>query len=298
MSETIVADPQPEKKVGFANKHQYRKTVEDEEKELEALKSQVEKEEEQDEAREELVKEQDDLLETSAEERTFKKRYGDLRRFSQKQKEEFEERVTKLENQLEETAKTQMQLPKTEEELNAWVQEYPDIAAVIETIAIKKADERSTTLDKRFEEIEKLQVSARKEKAEAELIRLQPDFETIREEDSFHEWVEEQPKWVQTALYDNEDDAYAASRAIDLYKADAGIAAEKGKTKKNSKKEAATSIGSKTSKTGPKEGDTDSVLRESDIEKMSAHEYEEQADTIMEAIRAGNFVYDLSGAAR
>jgi len=49
MSETIVADPQPEKKVGFANKHQYRKTVEDEEKELEALKSQVEEEEEKDE---------------------------------------------------------------------------------------------------------------------------------------------------------------------------------------------------------------------------------------------------------
>ena len=45
MSESIVADPQPEKKVGFANKHQYRKTVEDEEKELEALKSQVEEEE-------------------------------------------------------------------------------------------------------------------------------------------------------------------------------------------------------------------------------------------------------------
>ena len=298
MSETIVADPQPEKKVGFANKHQYRKTVEDEEKELEALKRQVEKEEEQDEAREELVKEQDDLLETSAEERTFKKRYGDLRRFSQKQKEEFEERVTKLENQLEETAKTQMQLPKTEEELNAWVQEYPDIAAVIETIAIKKANERSITLDKRFEEIEKLQVSARKEKAEAELIRLHPDFETIREENSFHEWVEEQPKWVQSALYDNEDDAYAAARAIDLYKADSGIAVEKGKNKKNSKKEAATSIGSKTSKTGPKDGATDRVLRESDIEKMSAHEYDEQADTIMEAIRAGNFVYDLSGAAR
>jgi DNA repair exonuclease SbcCD ATPase subunit len=298
MSETIVADPQPEKKVGFANKHQYRKTVEDEEKELAALKSQVEEEEQKDEAREELVKEQDDLLETSAEERTFKKRYGDLRRFSQKQKEEFENRVSKLEAQLEETAKTQMQLPKTEDELNAWVQEYPDIAAVIETIAIKKADERSTSVNKKLEEIEKLQVSARKEKAEAELIRLQPDFETIREEDSFHEWVEEQPKWVQTALYDNEDDAYAASRAIDLYKADSGIAAEKSKPKKNSRKEAATSIASKGSKTTPKEGANDTVLRESDVERMSAQEYEAQSETIMEAIRAGSFVYDLSGAAR
>jgi hypothetical protein len=31
---------------------------------------------------------------------------------------------------------------------------------------------------------------------------------------------------------------------------------------------------------------------------MSAQEYEAQSETIMEAIRAGSFVYDLSGAAR
>ena len=298
MSESIVADPQPEKKVGFANKHQYRKTVEDEEKELEALKSQVEEEEQKDEAREELVKEQDELLETSAEERTFKKRYGDLRRFSQKQKEEFENRVSKLEAQLEETAKTQMQLPKTEDELNAWVQEYPDIAAVIETIAIKKADERSNSVNKKLEEIEKLQGDARKEKAEAELIRLQPDFETIREEDSFHDWVESQPKWVQTALYDNEDDAFSASRAIDLYKADMGVSTEKAKPKKNAKKEAATSIASKSAKTAPKQTSDGDVLRESDVQNMTSQQYEENADAIMDAIRAGNFIYDLSGAAR
>jgi hypothetical protein len=31
---------------------------------------------------------------------------------------------------------------------------------------------------------------------------------------------------------------------------------------------------------------------------MSAVEYEKQADDIMEAIRTGKFIYDLSGSAR
>ena len=40
------------------------------------------------------------------------------------------------------------------------------------------------------------------------------------------------------------------------------------------------------------------MIRESDIQKMTADEYEANSDTIMEAIRAGNFIYDVSGSAR
>ena len=50
---------------------------------------------------------------------------------------------------------------------------------------------------------------------------------TIRDSDEFHEWAEEQPKWVQDALYENDNDARSAARAIDLYKADMGIGKEK-----------------------------------------------------------------------
>jgi hypothetical protein len=39
-------------------------------------------------------------------------------------------------------------------------------------------------------------------------------------------------------------------------------------------------------------------IRESDVQKMSAAVYEKQADAIMEAIRSGNFIYDISGNAR
>jgi hypothetical protein len=40
------------------------------------------------------------------------------------------------------------------------------------------------------------------------------------------------------------------------------------------------------------------TFKESAVEKMSAQEYEKKADAIMEAIRSGAFVYDVSGNAR
>ena len=52
-----------------------------------------------------------------------------------------------------------------------------------------------------------MQESATKEKAEVELLKLHPDFVDIREDDDFHNWAEEQPQWVQKALYENDNDA-------------------------------------------------------------------------------------------
>ena len=45
------------------------------------------------------------------------------------------------------------------------------------------------------------------------------------------------------------------------------------------------------------EGNSSKIL-ESEVQRMSADQYEKNADTIMEAIRSGNFVYDVSGSAR
>ena len=50
-----------------------------------------------------------------------------------------------------------------------------------------------------------------------------PDFESIRSGDEFHNWADEQPKWVKDALYENMDDAKSVARVIDLYKQDKGM---------------------------------------------------------------------------
>jgi hypothetical protein len=95
-------------------------------------------------------------------------------------------------------------------------------------------------------------------------------------------------------LYENDNDARSAARAIDLYKADRGITGKK----KTSGKDAAKSVDAKTSRSKPQEDETSTYLRESEVQKMSPQEYEKRSDEIMESIRTGKFIYDISGSAR
>jgi hypothetical protein len=231
----------------------------------------------------------------NAEEKSFKKRYGDLRRHMQDKEKEWTDRLNRLEGQLNAATKKEMQLPTSDDDLEAWMRKYPDVAGIVETIAIKKAKEQSAELEERVRAVDEMRETAAREKAEAELMRLHPDFDEIRESDTFHEWANEQPKWVQDALYENDNDARAAARAIDLYKADQNIQTKK---KRNTDKDAARSVNSRNTRSRPESSDGSGAILESDVNKMSAQEYEKRSDEIMEAIRTGNFVYDLSGNAR
>ena len=275
---------------GFAKRNANKKRIEDEEAELEAMLK--ENQGETNEATEEAV---DDGPEPEgAEEKTFKKRYGDLRRHSQKKENELQQQIDDLRLQLEASTKKEIQYPKSESELEAWMEKYPDVAQIVETIAMKKAHEQASEFESKFKQIDDMKSEARREKAEAELMRLHPDFEEIRDTDEFHEWVEEQPKWVQDALYDNDSDAVSASRAIDLYKSDKGI----GKKKSTKDRDAAKAVGTRSERSTPEGEESKSYIKESDVNRMTAQQYEARQEEIAEAIRTGKFIYDLSGSAR
>ena len=287
-AEIMAEEMQSPKKVAFANrKYTNEEKRKMEEEELEQMLK--EQRGETEEATEEVEEEP-----TNAEEKTFKKRYSDLRRHQQKQAEELRQEIDTLKRQLSDAAKQEIKLPKSDEDIETWAKEYPDVAAIVETIAMKKASEQASALEERIKAIDEMQMSATKEKAEAELMRLHPDFDTIRDSDEFHEWAESQPKWVQDALYENDNDARSAARAIDLYKADMGI----GKKKPKSDKEAAKSVSTKDSRSKPQENEESTYLKESEVQRMSPKEYEKRSDEIMEAIRSGKFIYDISGSAR
>ena len=291
-AQEMVVDATP-KKAAFMNKRStHEERIKKDEEELEQLKKQALGETEEAVKEEETEKEEEP---TNAEEKTFKKRYGDLRRHSQEKEREFQKQLDDLKSQLEKATKKEIKLPKSESEIEEWAKEYPDVAQIVETIAIKKAREQSKELESEIKRINEMSAEALKDKAEAELMKIHPDFADIRDSDDFHEWAEQQPKWVQDALYENDNDARSAARAIDLYKADKGLNA-KSKTKTN--KSAATEINTKSQKSVPdSEGKATKIL-ESDVQKMSAEQYEKNADMIMDAIRSGNFIYDLSGSAR
>ena len=286
----MAEEMKPEKKIAFANrKYTNEEKRKMEEEELEQLMKEQKGEVEQDTAAE-----PEEAEPISAEEKTFKKRYSDLRRHQQQQAEEFKKEIEALKSQLSQATQKEMKLPKSDEDIEQWAADYPDVAAIVETIAMKKAREQSTALEERMKAIDELQTNATKEKAEVELMRIHPDFGEIRDSDEFHEWADEQPKWVQDALYDNDNDARSAARAIDLYKADMGIDKEKPK----SNKDAAKSVSTKNSRSKPQEQESTTYLKESQVQKMSAQEYEKRSDEIMEAIRSGKFIYDVSGSAR
>jgi len=202
----------------------------------------------------------------NAEEKVFKKRYDDLKRHYDSTVNKHKDDISSLKRQLEENA-DKIQLPKTKEEVDAWKKKYPDVYDIIETIAYTKADEKAKQVQTKMKDLETAQANVAKDKAEVELSKLHPDFNEIRADDKFHDWVSTQSPEIQGWLYDNASNANLAARAIDLYKMDKGI------TKKASvsKKEASKSVTS-TSKKDVEAGDK-KIWRVSEIAKMKPHEF-------------------------
>ena len=252
---------------------------------------------ERDEALGKAKAEAEDIAETESlppEEKTFKKRYGDLRRHSQEKEKSYQDEIFKLKQQLTQTASQEIKLPKSDEEIAQWSQEYPDVAKIVESIATKKAKELDSSLEERMKLIAEREAQSTRAMAEAELMRIHPDFETIRNDQEFHDWVEIQPRWVQQALYENESDSKSAARAIDLYKVDMGITSTP-KKKADSSKDAAKAVtrGSSNTPSATKSGQANQI-KESDVAKMKPHEFEKNEEKIKEAIASGNFIYDMT----
>jgi DNA repair exonuclease SbcCD ATPase subunit len=286
MTEVVLEQKQEVKVYSpFGKRNANNEKIEQEEAELKELQ----------EANKGEKKQEEDDSTLSSEEKTFKKRYGDLRRHSQQQQTQLQTQIDELKTQLQKSTTNQIKLPKTEEELAAWSEQYPDVAKIVESIAMKKAKEQSESIELRLRSLDERELETARDKAEGELLRLHPDFDKIRDTDEFHDWVEEQPKWVQQALYENDTDAKAAARAIDLYKVDKNIA--KSKTKE-SNKDAAQSVGARGSRSSPADVNTDGVIYESVVNQMNSHQYEENQEAIAKAIKSGKFVYDISGNAR
>ena len=274
-----------------------RRRADKEEKEIEELMQSRQEDKEQEQEQEVVVAEEatkeaavkEDDKDLTREEKTYKKRYDDLRRHQNK----LVEQVKTLEAKVNDPAS--FAAPTTEEELEAWKEKYPDVANIVSTLAKKEAQAMYNAADERLSRLDEIAEQADRAKAEAEIRAIHSDFDELKESDAFHDWVDVQPKWVKDALYVNSDDPASVARVIDLYKADNNIV---NKGKKASAKKAAAAIVTKKGRTAVDADESNGRITESDVNKMSAAEYEKRSDEIMEAIRGGRFVYDMTGAAR
>jgi hypothetical protein len=271
-----------------SNQEKIRKDEEELEKLLKGDTAEEEQAEEPKEATAEKPKEEDEEL--SGEEKSFKKRYGDLRRHMQQKEKEWEEKFKKL----EERSNTDFIPPASGESVQAWMKKYPEIAGIVKSLAQQEADARVASMEGELKNFSAAKEEAARMQAENLIRQAHSDFDELKNSDDFHAWADEQPKWVQDALYENADDPKSVIRVIDLYKVDKGL---DKKSRKEKEKEAASAVNAK-SRVKVEDNEEAKMWSESKVAALNDRDYEKYEKEILEAMRTGNFIYDKSGAAR
>jgi aspartyl/asparaginyl-tRNA synthetase len=135
----------------------------------------------------------------------------------QEKEKEWNNRLESLEKR---KAKDSIVPPKSSEDIEEWAKKYPDVAGIVEKIASEKAKEMFSKAEERLKELDEAHNEALRMKAENVIRKSHDDFDELRQSEDFHNWAEEQPKWVKDALYENMDDPASVIRVIDLYKVD------------------------------------------------------------------------------
>ena len=217
----------------------------------------------------------------------YKKRYDDLKRHYDSKLNEFKSREQEL---IDEAAKNRPDYvaPKSEEELELFKKEYPDVYEVVETVAHLQSESKAKVLEERLSKLQEREQQLIQQEAEKRLMEKHPDFEDIRNSDDFHGWAKEQPDSIQQWIYSNADDADLASRALDLFKRDIGMEVPK-ETRSSSKptKSAADMVSTKTTTVEPKQ---EKVWSEREIAAMSMAEFDRYEQEISEAMQDGRIV--------
>lgn len=221
----------------------------------------------------------------------WEKRYSDLRREETKLRKDLSDK----EFQLSQATKQQIRYPSddaSDEEVDAWIREYPDVSRVVDAIAAR----RTKVVEKKFDERERM-IKEQEEKAyQRELLNkfreLHPDFDVIKETQTFKSWLTSQPRVFAETL--NGWDVEAAARIIDIYKAE--VKRNKRSDNQQDTRDAALVV--KTSNP-PQISPVANGLKftESMVAKMGRRETEFNWPQIEIDMMKPGF-YDISGAAR
>jgi len=215
----------------------------------------------------------------------YKKRYDDLKKHYDTKLNEFKSREQEL---LEEATKnrTEYNTPKSPEELEQFKNEYPDVYEVVETVAHLQSESKAKVLEERLSQLQQREQHLIQQDALKRLEENHPDFEDIKNSDTFQDWTKEQPESIKQWITGNTNDADLASRALDLFKKDFGIDSS-NKKKSNSKptrQSAADMVSTKTTSVDTKQ---DKVWSEREIAALSMADFDKYEKEISNAMQEG-----------
>ena len=217
----------------------------------------------------------------------YKKRYDDLKRHYDQKVSEFKQKEEELQAAAR-AAQPAYQPPRSEEELEAFKQEYPDLYSTVESVAHMQSQRQVADLEAQLTAIRQRESEVMRREAETSLKERHPDFEDLRGSDEFHEWAKEQPEQIQSWIYDNPDNVTLASKAIDLYKLENGITQTKSQPKpKKEQGSAADMVSTKTTSVDAKQP---KIWTEREIAAMSLDQFDRYEDEIKLAMEEGRVI--------
>jgi hypothetical protein len=215
----------------------------------------------------------------------YKKRYDDLKTHYDSRLNEFKVREQEL---IQEAVsnRPEYKAPKSAEELEKFKNEYPDVMAVVETVAHLESESKTRVLEERLSALQDRENELVRKDAETNLREKHPDFDEIRNSDDFQEWANLQPESIKDWIFNNPNDATLASRALDLFKKDIGLEQPKSNSKQT-KQSAADMISTKTTSV---ESNQQRVWSEREIAAMSVAEFDKYESEISEAMQEGRII--------
>ena len=222
----------------------------------------------------------------------YKKRYDDLKKHYDTKVNEFKQEIADLKTAMQ-APQAQMPegvpMPKTPEELQAFKDQYPEVFEVVQTVSSIQAESQLSELRNELGTIKEREKQLEKQKAYEELLRLHPDFDDIKGDDKFLEWLQEQPESISDGIYKNNTDARWAARVLDLYKADTGQNTKKRTKSKSSAAEAVTRTAAREVKTAV---GNDRIWKASEIGRMKPWEFEKHEQELDAARAEGRIDYN------
>lgn len=218
------------------------------------------------------------------EEKTFKKRYGDLRKHHDETVKNLKKEMDQLKKEFQENTSIRWTPPKSEAELEAFRAEHPEAFEIFESIAYRRVSEELKKLDELKAKLEEKEEETAREKAKSVILKDHPDFDEIVVSEEFHNWLADQPDQIQEWAYNNATDGRLASKVLTMYKIETG---QGTKPKKQTlKADAARLVDPKGSKLDPASNGK-RTFKASEIAKMSLNEYEALEAEILAAKREG-----------
>jgi hypothetical protein len=224
-------------------------------------------------------------------EHDYKKRYDDLKKHYDTKVGEFKAEIDGLRTAMTER-KVDMpngvEAPKTAEELDEFKRKYPEVFQVVQTVSAMQSESQLSELREELGTIKEREKNLEKQSAYQELLGYHPDFDTLKQEEKFVSWLEEQPSSIADGIYKNNTDAKLAARVIDLYKADIGQTKKKS-SKSASAAESVTKPAAREVATAGKDG---RIWKASEIGKMKPWEFEKLEAELDTARTEGRIDYN------